>query len=161
MSNYPDILKSLLIRALIAAPFFAIGLTGAAFVLSPFFIVAGALIVATPLARMLAESWGGLFYPVRRSSRPAPMYSIPQAKRMSGHYEEAMEGFQKIADEYPGEVQPYIEMIDIAIMNFHDPDHANEVYQRGVSLMKKQKDKEALATMYSAIRSRLGAKPSN
>ncbi len=64
-----------------------------------------------------------------------------------------------IADEYPDEVKPYIEMIDIAIMDMQDADRANEIYRRGISLLKAQEDKESLASMYSAIRSRLESAP--
>jgi hypothetical protein len=83
---------------LFALPFFAIGLTGVVFVFSPLFVVAGAIIVASPLARFIAEPAGGLFYPIQRSSKPAPMYSIPQSKRAKGLYEEAKEGCEKIAE---------------------------------------------------------------
>jgi hypothetical protein len=161
MNNYPEILKALVWRTLIALPFFAVGLTGALSVLSPFFTVAGALIVASPLAGLIAEPAGSLFYPGRHSSRPQPMYSIPESKRAKGLYEEAISGFEQIAQEYPKETKPYIEMIHIAICDLNDPERANEIYRRGVFLLKKDDDKEVLATMYSAIRTRLNAKPSN
>ena len=89
------------------------------------------------------------------------MYSIPESKRATGLYEEAMAGFETIAEEYPDEVKPYIAMIDISIVNLKDPERAKAIFQRGVSAMKKRDDREALARMYSAIRSRLDAKPSN
>ena len=161
MTNYPDILKSLAWRILLASPCFAIGVTGALSVLSPFFTVAGAIIVAMPLARLIAEPAGGLFLPTRRLSRKLPMYSIPQSRRAKGLYEEAMAGFEKIAQDYPGELEPYIEMIDIAILDLKDPDRASRIYQQGVSRLKKDGDKEALERMYTAIRSRLNARPSN
>jgi len=129
--------------------------------LKPFFIVAGAIILASPLTRLLAEPAGSLFYPVRRFDRPQPMYSIPQSKRAKGLYEEAMAGFEKIAETYPDEVQPYIHMIDIAIVNLKDPDRANAIYQRGFSTLKQNDAKGELARMYSAIRTRLNARTSN
>lgn len=161
MTNYRDILKSLAWRALLAAPFFVVGLRCMASVLSPLFIVAGAIIVAMPLARFIAEPIGGLFYPVRRLSRKLPMYSIPQSKRAKGLYEEAIAGFEKIAKEYPRETQPYIEMIEITIVDLKDPERANRVYQHGMSRLKKVEDREMLERMYNAIRSRLNARMSN
>ena len=89
------------------------------------------------------------------------MYSIPESKRARGMYEEAIAGFDRIAADYPDEVKPYIEMINISIVNLKDPDRANEIFQRGVSILRKDRDKEVLATMYGAIRTRLDAKPSN
>lgn len=161
MTNYREIFKSLAWRILLASPFFAIGFMGLLSFFSPFMIVIGAIIVAFPLARLLSEPAGELFYSNRRSSRPAPMYSIQEAKRAKGLYEEAISGFEEIAKEYPDEVKPYIEMIDIAIVNLQDPDRANEIYKLGISLLNNIEDKEALASMYRAIRSRLNAKASN
>jgi hypothetical protein len=161
MNNYGDIVKSLAWRVPLAAPFFYVCITGCAFVFSPFFGVVGAIIVAFPFARLIAEPAGKLFYPGQRFSRPQPAYSIPESKRAKGLYKEAIAGFERIAEEHPSEVKPYIEMIDISIVNLKDPESAKQIYQRGISVLKNDKDKEVLATMYSAIRTRLNAKPSN
>jgi hypothetical protein len=164
MTNYPEILKSLALRSLIALPFVLLGLTGElsfASVLSPMLLVAGAIIVAGPLARLIAEPAGCLFYPGEHASQPAPMYSIPESKRASGLYEEAISGFEQIAQDYPQEKKPYIEMIEIAICNLKDPKRANEIYRQGIAVLETDEDKESLAKMYSAIRTRLNTKPSN
>lgn len=161
MNDYRSICVSLGWRALIAAPFFVVGITGALFVLSPYCIVVGAIIIASPLARLLAEPTGNLFWPSQCFKRPQPMYSIPQSKRAKGLYEEAIMGFEKIAADYPDEVQPYIEIIDIVIVNLNDPGRARKIYQRGMSLLKKDIDRELLTRMYGAILTRLNARPSN
>jgi hypothetical protein len=124
-------------------------------------LVGAATIVASPIAALIAEPTGGVYYPGKRQSRPLPMYSIPESKRANGLYEEAMAGFEVIAGDYPDAVKPYIEMIDISIVNLRDAGRANDIFQRGVSMLKKDEDKEVLATMYSAIHTRLDAKPSN
>ncbi len=124
-------------------------------------LVSAAIVMASPVGRLIAEPMGNLFYPGKRSSHAPPMYSIPESNRAKGRYEEAMLGFEKIAETFPAEVKPYIEMIDMAIVNLKDPDRANEIFRRGVSVLQEDKDKEALATMYGAIRTRLNAKPSN
>ena len=172
MNNYRDILISLLKRTvptLIVGGFgwWLLATASGGWAATPRLLfgmaclVGAAIMIASPMARLVAESSGNLFYPGRRFDRPQPMYSIPEARRASGFYEEAISGFEKLAEAYPDEVKPYIEMIDISILNLKDPERANEIYRRGVALLKKVEDKEALATMYSAIRTRLDAKPSN
>ncbi len=172
MNNYREILTSLIRRAVFAV---AAGWLGYWFLATAsggwfdahrlFFgmacLVAAATIIAPPLARLIAEPSGNLFYPSQRFDRPPPMYSIPKSKRAKGLYEEAIAGFEKIAQDYPDEVKPYIEMIDIAIVNLKDPERANAVYQRGILVLKKNEDKEVLARMYGAIRTRMNARPSN
>ena len=106
MTNYPEILKSLALRSLIALPFVLLGLTGGLSFAAPILLIAGAIIVAGPFARLIAEPAGCLFYPGEHASRPAPMYSIPESKRASGLYEEAISGFEQIAQDYPKEKKP-------------------------------------------------------
>jgi hypothetical protein len=173
MNEYKDIGFSLLKRSLIAVPFFVLGffvlfhaqggLVGgfAMGLLGCGAIIVGAIVIAFPLARLIAEPSGSLFLPKEHFDRPQPRYGIPQSKRAQGLYEEAMAGFEKIAEEYPGEVKPYIEMIDIAIVNLKDPQRAYRIYQRGISTLKKREDRDVVVRMYEAIRSRLDTKPSN
>jgi hypothetical protein len=175
MSNYPEILISLLKRVAVAGSILAIGLIILARAQasgSPIqgmgmglfgcaCIIFGATIIAFPLARLVAEPAGNLFYPGKRSSRKQPMYGIPESKRAKGQYEEAISGFEQIAQEYPEETKPYIEMIDIAIRHLNDPERANAIYRHGIAGLKRDKDRENLAIMYSAIRTRLNSKPSN
>jgi tetratricopeptide (TPR) repeat protein len=169
MSQWGDILAYLLKRALMAAPFFAFGyfvlfsvsggvVRGFGMSLFGFAgIITGAIIVGFPLARLVAESSGGLFWPNRRFDRPQPMYGAPRSMRARGQYEEAMAGFEEMIEEYPQETQAYVEMIDIAIVDLNDAERANRIYQRGMSTLKDEDSKGALAQMYSAIRSRLRA----
>lgn len=170
MNNYREILTSLLWRTLAAVAVGSVGwlllatATGgwSAFPRLLFgmaCIVAAAIIVAPPIARLIAENSGNLFYPGKHFSRPQPMYSIPQSKRARGLYEEAIAGFEEIARDYPDDVVPYIAMIEIAIIDLKDPQRANAFYRRGISLLKKEQDREALARMYSAVRSRLKTRP--
>jgi tetratricopeptide (TPR) repeat protein len=170
MSEYRDILFSLGRRLLFAAPFAAFGLFAfshaggsplqgiAAGLFGCAGVLMAAIILARPLARLFAESSGLLFWPDQHFDRAQPLYSIPQSKRAQGLYEEAMAGFEKIAEEYPGELQPYVELIDVAIVHLRDPGRANEIYQRGLARLTTDDDKEALARTYRALLSRLSAR---
>ena len=66
-----------------------------------------------------------------------------------------------MANHYPEAIRPNIKMIDISIVNLKDADRANEIFQRGVSVLKKNEAKEVLARMYSAICDRLNTRPDN
>jgi hypothetical protein len=165
VSRYGPLFVSLLKRAVLATALFGTGF----FLLSRgnpglFFpgmaaFITGALILAPPLAGLCAESTGNLFWPDDHYDRPQPAYSIPQSKRARGLYAEAMAGFEKIAGEHPQEVQPYVEMIEIAIVNLHDPERARAVFHRGASILRKEEDRATLERMYHAIRTRLQSRP--
>ncbi len=170
MSEYGDIFKQLGWRFLFALPFFVIGAGGrlmkhaegsseivvfALGLLSTASILAGAIFMARPVARLFAEPFGSLFFPSSHFDKPQPMYGIPEARRQEGKYEEAMAGFAKIAGEDPQEVRAYIAMIDTAIVNLKDEARANAIFQNGVAKLKRAEDRDQLASSYSNIRSRI------
>lgn len=171
MSNYGDILRSIGIRGILGVPIFVGGVLtlfaahGNANVGGGFIgcglIIAAAVMLGGPVARLIAEPAGSLFYPTMKSDRPAPVYGIPAARRARGLYEEAIAGYLQIAAEFPGEVKPYIELIDICIRDLKDAGRANQYFQDGMAALQQEGDREALARMYSAIRTRLNSKPSN
>ena len=118
-----------------------------------FFLVA-AILVAGPVARLLAEPTGGLLLPRRYYDKPQPMYGIPESKRVQKHPQEAIAEYEKIAIAHPGEVRPHVEMIDIALTDLHDPELANVFFQRGVATLRNPAAKDHLALVYAAIRER-------
>lgn len=111
------------------------------------------------LARLFAEPAGNLFWSRRTYDRPQPIYSIPQSKRLKKQPEEAITGFEKIAAEHPRELRPWLEMIDIALTDLHDPDRANAIFQDGIARLKKPEDKDQLAKVYAATRERQSPPP--
>jgi len=118
------------------------------------FLIA-AVIMAPQIARLLAEPAGKIFYSGERFAHPQPMYGIPESKRKSGHYQEAFDGFQKIAGEYPQEVKPYLEMINIAIVDMKNKKLADSVFHQGIATLDEKEARDTLAQMYKAISSRL------
>jgi tetratricopeptide (TPR) repeat protein len=127
--------------------------------LGMFFFLIAAIFVAGPIARLLAEPMGSLFWPRRYYDKPQPIYGIPQSKRARGLPEEALAEYEKLAEAFPKEVRPYLEMIDIAIVDLKDPDQALAIYQRGIALLKNPEDQDMLARGYAATRTWLDAKP--
>ena len=124
------------------------------------FMVAAALVFASPLARVFfGEPMATLFYPAEHFDGPQPMYSIPESKRKSGLFEEALAGYGKIAGLYPGEVRPYLAMMEIAIVDLKDPERGARIYEKGMSLLTKPEDQQALAAFYIAHCSRLAGPP--
>jgi hypothetical protein len=118
-------------------------------------ILTGAVIIAFPISRWLSRPAGKLFYAGDEFSHPQPMYSVCEGKRKNGHYQEAFDGLQKIAGEYPQEIKAYIEMIEIAIVDMKNIKLAHSVFHRGIAILQEKEDRDSLARMYKAISSRM------
>ena len=119
-----------------------------------FYLIA-AIVVAGPIAQWLAEPIGSLFWPRRYFDKPQPIYGIPQSLRVKGHPEEAMEAYERLANEFPGEVRPYTDRIEIAIVDLRDPDRAKAIFQQGIQRLTNPDDKDVLATVYAETLTRL------
>ncbi|NQU38559.1 MAG: hypothetical protein HQ523_01250 [Lentisphaerae bacterium] len=122
--------------------------------------VAAAIVIAPPIARLLAEPSGSLFYPRIPATRVQPMYSIPQANRKKGLTQESFDGFNTIAEEHPQDIEAYIEMMDIAMRDMKNAALAASIFQHGMATLKDEKARASLTTMYKAISSRGKAPPS-
>ena len=119
----------------------------------------GVFLLAIPLASLLSEVAGSIFLPEERFRRPPPMYGIPESKVQAGAFEEAMSGFEAIAEKYPKELKPWLEMIDIAAVHLKDLSRTQQIYGRAMVAMPKEEDREVLARCYRAATSRIDPDP--
>ena len=135
---------------------------GSAIVLIAMIALAG-LCVGILVAPMIGDLFGGmlvgLIYSSRKYDRAQPVYGIPASQRAKGLYEEAIRGYLQLAADYPDELQPYIEMIDIAIVDLRDEERARFFLQKGLAELKNENDKLALPHIFEAIRTRLQPEP--
>ncbi len=159
--GYKEILLVLLCRAVPAALALAIGigtLLGAGEIagmaLGFLFFLVAAVFLAGPVSRWLAEPVGSLIWPKQYYDRPQPMYGIPESRRRKGRPEEAIAEYEKIAAAHPGEIRPWLDMIDIALADLRDPERANAFFQRGLAALSNPDDKDRLARVYAATRDR-------
>ena len=164
--EYRDILWAILRRAVPAGFALALGtgiLLGAGdalmMLLGFLFFLVAALFLAGPIARIVAEPLGSLLWPKRYYDKPQPMYGIPESRRIRGLPEEALAEYEKIAAAHPGEVRPWLDMIDIALTDLHDPERANALFQRGLAALSAPDAKDHLARVYAALRDRPGPRP--
>lgn len=133
---------------------------GAYFVATPYlifglslFVVSG-IIMGPPLAGLVAEFLGNLFYWSEHYDAPLPVYGIPKTKRLKGLYQQAFDDLQKLSQEYPQELKAYVEMIDIAISDMKNPELASSVYHLGMEKLDEEKVRDVLEAYYKEIRSR-------
>jgi len=146
----------LLVRLLIALPFIIIGCGWLASFLSPFFLLAAAILLAGPVSELCSEKISeALMFSGGQSTEPKPIYSIPLARKQEGRYEEALNGFLDIAQGWPEQTQAWIEMLDLAVSCLNDGEGAEQIYQRGMTSLQKEESRQQLTGMYTILKTRL------
>jgi len=120
--------------------------------------VAAAIIIAPPFAALIAQPAGGLFYP-HRSARPEPRYSAAEGRRMRRRHEEAIAEFERIAEQFPAEVRPYVAMMEIALLDLHDSERAGAIVKRGLATLRDDASREHLLWKYRIAKVKLRDAP--
>lgn len=115
-------------------------------------MVLSATIIAPSIAQALVQKAFDFFTYSEKFEQAPPMYGIPQAHRKNHRFEEAIKAYEKIAEDYPDEIRPYLEMIDIALSDLKDSQRAESIYQEGVIKFQGEDDRKRLARCLSGLR---------
>ena len=166
MNNYREIVTSMLWRLV---PTLGVGAVGffllasasrgsapiSRLMLGMACLITASTIIAPSIASLIAEPTGELYFPSATRDRPPPMYSIGETKRKKGLHQEAFDYFACIAAEFPHELKPYVEMMDIAIVDMKNRALAEQAFLRGLASLVDEQDRRGLCAMHEAIISRL------
>jgi tetratricopeptide (TPR) repeat protein len=116
--------------------------------------VAAAVIMGPLIAELFAKPAGSIHYSGEDagSANPQPYYDIAEKYRAQGRSDAAMNEYKKIAWQFPKELKPHIDMIDIAVADLHDQDLAEEIFRKALSVIEDDKDRNTLKEMYDLSR---------
>lgn len=116
--------------------------------------VLGVILIMPELVGFCSRLLTGQIYPSIEAT-PKPTYGIPESLAARGQYVEAEAEYEKIIAEFPDEVKPHIDLINIAVVRLNNGELAEKLYQRGLERLKNPADRETLTTAYEGIRTRL------
>jgi len=119
-----------------------------------FFMAFGACLIAPDIAALASRAFMSSLFPHRKGEL-RPIYGIAESLAARGKYAEAEEEYEKIIQQFPKEVKPHIDMLNIAVMRLNDGLLAEQLYQRGMNLLKDPVSQNTLTEAYNSIRTRL------
>jgi len=136
-----DLLIALGQRLLLAAPFavaawllFATGTGAERRVLGLVCVVIAGIVVAPPLAGLIAEPAGGLFHP-RHPARQQPSYDVAEARRRQGRFAEALDAYERVVERFPTDVHAWTAMLDVASLDLRDAARAEAIARRALAAL--------------------------
>ena len=101
-------------------------------VIAIMFLIASAAIVARPVVYFLTRGAGSLFFPNNTSQNKPPLYSMAQAKRIQGNYNDAFQLYNEIVKVHPQELSAWRAMVEISLDNLKDVKLAQKVLEKGL-----------------------------
>ena len=117
--------------------------------------LASSIMVAFPIAHLLAKPFSLLYFPEAQLDAPAPLYSRAEALVKKGEYRDALEFYEELRVVNPQDTKLYVDMIDVFIMCLADRDEADRVLKLGLEVLEDERDREYVRQMHKAISSRL------
>ena len=109
-------------------------------------LIAGAVLLARPLAGLLGDLMSNLFMPGERHTRPQPMYSIPESRMATEDYAGALGAYAALAAEHPEEIAPHLRMMEIWLRVYKDPESARTIRDNALLTIKGKKNKAKFET---------------
>ena len=119
-------------------------------------LIAGAILLAKPIAGFAGDLMSNLFMPGERHTRPQPMYSIPESRMAAEDYAGALEAYAALAAEHPREIAPHLRMMEIWLRVYRDPAAAQTIRGNALLAIKGKKNRVKFAT---AARLLMGESP--
>ena len=119
-------------------------------------LIAGAILLAKPIAGFAGDLMSNLFMPGERHTRPQPMYSIPESRMAAQDYAGALEAYAALAAEHPREIAPHLRMMEIWLRAYRDPAAAQTIRDNALLSIKGKKNRVKFAT---AARLLMGESP--
>jgi len=122
-----------------------------------FLMLLGVVMITPDIAGYVSNIAGNILWS-HHTDRPKPLYDIAEALAAKGKYAEAEQEYEKIIQNFPSDVKPHIDMINIAVTRLNDRELAAQLYRRGMDLLPDSAPQETLTMMYEAISTRLKPK---
>ena len=85
-----------------------------------------------------------LYCPSKKFDRPQPVYSLPERLRREGRLQEALCAYHDLASQYPDLAKPFIGMMDIYDLEYHDNESVRKVYQAAVKTVTDKRERALL-----------------
>ncbi|GAB4240994.1 MAG: hypothetical protein OHK005_03570 [Candidatus Methylacidiphilales bacterium] len=111
------------------------------------FMVAGAVLVARPLAQLIVTPFVRMLFPEDHNYTPPPLYSLARHYRKQGRSEEALVQYRKILKHHPREAEAYQELVQL-LLALDRSAEAESVYKKGMATLKDQAAREKLDEFY-------------
>jgi len=156
MSDKSDALKLLLKRFLLSLPLLAIStvmfMRGKPLSLIAVFpLVPVAYILGPPLAALVVDPVGSIFFPESSTQEINLMFSMPEARIMEGRYEEALELLKEMIPRDPQRLDVYMQIMSLAVNRMKQPDIAKEAFHVGIGKLKSLRKRRILAREYRRL----------
>ncbi len=101
--------------------------------------------------RQIRGFFENLYYPNKKFDRPQPVYSHAEKYALDENYSAALQEYSAIAQEFPHLAKPFMEMMNLYDLRFHDHNSVRNVYARAIQTVKDKEQRRLLDHLYHDI----------
>ena len=120
-------------------------------ILFPIFIPPFAILIGIPLVEIFSHYFPDLFSSHRWRDRPKPTFSIIRGLAKQGQFDEALNQLQAMSRTDPQEVEIWLEMLEIALIDLKNREMGDRFYREALSALETQKNRDLVQRFYTNI----------
>lgn len=112
------------------------------------------IIVGYPAAHWIGAKVGEILscLPTDRFAKAPPALGIPASKAVRGDFDGAIEDYEKLLIDHPGEKEIYFRLLEITLGPMHMEQYGGDVLRRGLEKLTCETERTALLKYAEAIR---------
>jgi len=114
-------------------------------------LAAAAVLLAYDLVDTLAGRFVAGLFPTWRLRVAAPAYRRIHRLERRGDHAGAMEEYERLVHERPGDLALYLDMVEIAFLALGDPARARAITERGTANLPREQDRDLLEHRYRTL----------
>lgn len=117
----------------------------------PLIIPLFAVCIAIPLVEIWSHFFPDFFHSPQWRKQPKPTFSMVRSMRKEQRFEEALAELRRMTGTDPQEVDIWIEMLEIALIDRRDKALGETVYRDAYSMLEKEDDRQLVHRFYKNI----------
>jgi hypothetical protein len=114
-------------------------------------LIVVSIILSIPFSDSIGNWFSGLLFPTTEFERPQPIYSFPEAQAIRGNFAGAMALYEGMVREYPEEVRPHLEMMELAWGPLKDGNRAGEIYEKARKIFRSKTQRAELEKFWQLL----------
>ena len=117
----------------------------------PLFFLPFAILISIPMRDLFSHLFPNVFFAYRWRDRPKPTFSIVRGLKKEHRYTDALAELHRMAEEESQEVDIWLEMLEIALIDLRDTILGEKIFREGISILETQSSRDMIQRFYSNI----------
>lgn len=145
------VLKKIIIFTLPALALLMVTIYKRAYLMLPFILPIIVVCLALPLIDVMTHFFPDFYYPTSNRKKPKPTFSMVRSLKKAHKFDEALTELRRMADLNPQEVDIWLELLEIALIDLKDVKQGELLFREAHSILENESKRQLVQRFYENI----------